>query len=248
MVRPEGMGRSAQGRIAAASHTGALAGDSRAWEALTAQTPCAEVATLDEFLDALLALQELVLRPDRPTRRVVMFGNGGGSSVLGADFCAARGLDVSPFEADVRARLEALDLLPGSSVANPIDTPVATLQQDGGRVARQILDIVYAHAPPDAIALHLNMSSFQGRGGIDPVDGIFGFIAEAMAANPGTSHVLMAFRTDGDPALEERKRVYRETARRIHVPLFDEIPELAKALAVVAHLERQLARSKHSTS
>ena len=63
-----------------------------------------------------------------------------------------------------------------------------------------------------------------------------------MAANPGTSHVLMAFRTDGDPALEERKRVYRETARRIHVPLFDEIPELAKALAIVAHLERRLAQ------
>ena len=241
-------GRSAQGRIAAASHTGALAGDSRAWEALTRQTPCAEVATLDEFLDALLALQELDLRSDRPTRRVVMFGNGGGSSVLGADFCAALGLDVSPFEPGVRAMLEALDLLPGSSVANPIDTPVATLQQHGGRVARQILDIVFEHSPPDAIALHLNMSSFQGRGGIDPVDGIFGFIADAMAVNPGVAHVLMAFRTDGDPALEERKRGYRETARRIHVPLFDEIPELAKALAVVAHLERRLARGRITAS
>ena len=241
-------GRSAQGRIAAASHTGALAGASQAWAALCAQTPCAEVATLDEFLDALLALQELELRPARPTRRVVMFGNGGGSSVLGADFLAAHGLDVSPFPPDVRARLEKLDLLPGSSVANPIDTPVATLQQDGGRVARQIIDLVYAQGRPDAIALHLNMSSFQGRGGVDPVDGIFGFVADAMAANPGAAHMMVAFRTDGDPGLEERKRAYRETARKIHVPLFDEIPELAKALAVVAHLERQLARSQHPRS
>jgi acyl-CoA synthetase (NDP forming) len=239
-------GRSSLGRLAAASHTGALAGDSKAWDALTRQVPAVEVATLDEFLDTLLALQELDLRPHRPTRRVVMFGNGGGTSVLGADFFAARGLEVAPFAADVRRRLEALDLLPGSSVANPIDTPVATLQQDGGRVARQILDIIYAHARPDAIALHLNMSSFVGRGGVDPVDGIFGFIGEVMAANPGVAHVLLAFRTDGDPALEERKRFYRETARRLRLPLYDEIPELARALAAVAHLERRLAATRRA--
>lgn len=234
-------GRSAQGRLAAQSHTGALAGDSRAWEGLALQTPTVEVGTLDEFLDTLLALQELQLRPSRPTRRVVMFGNGGGSSVLGADVLAAQGLDVSPFQGEIRKRLEALDLPPGSSVLNPIDTPVATLQQNAGKVARQILELIYDLAQPDAIALHLNMSSFSGRGGVDPVDDIFLFVAEAMAAHPGVAHVLMAFRTDGDPDLEERKRRYLETARRIHVPLFGEIPELAKALGAIAHLERRLA-------
>ncbi len=234
-------GRSAQGRLAAASHTGALAGDGRVWTALCAQTSCVEVATLDEFVDTLLTLQYVTLRPARPTKRVVMFGNGGGTSVLGADFFAAHGLDVSPFEPGVRARLEALKLLPGSSVANPIDTPVATLQERNGEVARQILDIVYEQAAPDAIALHLNMSSFSGRGGGDPIDSIFGFIENALAKHRGAAHLLLAFRTDGDPALEERKRKYRETAGRLGIPMFDEIPELAKALAAVAHLERRLA-------
>src|SRR5262249_56333928 len=78
-------GRSAQGRLAAASHTGALADDGRVWTALCAQTPCVEVATLDEFVDTLLTLQYLRLRPERPTHRVVMFGNGGGTTALGAD-------------------------------------------------------------------------------------------------------------------------------------------------------------------
>jgi acyl-CoA synthetase (NDP forming) len=234
-------GRSAQGRLAAASHTGALADDGRVWTALCAQTPCVEVATLDEFVDTLLTLQHLALRPARPTRRVVMFGNGGGTSVLGADFFAAHGLDVSPFEASVRVRLEALKLPPGSSVANPIDTPVATLQENNGEAARRILDIVYDEAAPDAIALHLNMSSFSGRGGVDPIDSIFGFIEAALAAHGDAAHLVLAFRTDGDPALEERKRKYRETAGRLGIPMFDEIPELAKALAAVAHLERRLA-------
>ena len=234
-------GRSAQGRLAAASHTGALAGDGRVWTALCAQTPCVEVATLDEFVDTLLTLQYLTLRPQRPTRRVVMFGNGGGTSVLGADFFAAHGLDVSPFKPKVRASLEALELLPGSSVANPIDTPVATLQENNGLVARRILDIVYDKAAPDAIALHLNMSSFSGRGGVDPIDSIFGFIESALCVHRDAAHLLLAFRTDGDPALEERKRKYRETAGRLGIPMFDEVPELAKALAAVAHLERRLA-------
>jgi hypothetical protein len=141
----------------------------------------------------------------------------------------------------VRARLEALDLLPGSSVANPIDTPVATLQENGGEAARRILDIVYADGTPDAIALHLNMSSFSGRGGIDPIDNIFTFIEDALTAHRGAAHFLLAFRTDGDPVLEERKRKYRETAGRLGIPMFDEIPELAKALAAVAHLEQRLA-------
>ena len=236
-------GTSSQGRIAAQSHTGALAGDNRAWSALAAQTPCVEAGTLDEFVDTLLALQHLTLRPQRPTRRVTMFGNGGGSSVLGADFFARLGLDVSPFAPAVLARLGTIAVPPGTSLLNPNDTPVATLQENGGAIARQILDIVYADAQPDAIALHLNMSSFSGRGGVDPIDNIFAFIAAAMAAHPGAAHVLVAFRTDDDPALEERKRGYRETARRLGIPMFDEIPEMAKALAAVAHLERRLAAS-----
>ncbi len=234
-------GRSTQGRLAAASHTGALAGESKAWEALCAQTPCMEVSTLDEFIDTLLALQYLRLRPERPTRNIVMFGNGGGSSVLGADIFAALGLDVSPFAPEIRARFELLELLPGSSVANPIDTPVATLQQDGGRVASQILNLIYEHAAPDAVALHLNMSSFAGRGGVDPIDTIFRIIERVVAEHTGVVHMVLAFRTDGDPALEERKRTYRETAGRIGIPMFDEIPESAKALAAVAHFERRLA-------
>ena len=85
-------GRSGQGRLAAASHTGALAGDERAWEAMPRQLPVALVSTVDEFLDALLALQFLTLRPSKPTNLVTLFGNGGGSSVLGSDAFAAAGL------------------------------------------------------------------------------------------------------------------------------------------------------------
>jgi acyl-CoA synthetase (NDP forming) len=233
-------GASRQGRIAASSHTGALAGDNRAWDALYAQTPAAPVATLDGFLDALLALQHFELRPERPTSAVTLFGNGGGSSVLGADAFANVGLDVSPFGPDARGPLEAMGLPPGTSVANPIDTPVRTLQEKDGWVAGEILDIVYRHARPDAVAMHLNLAAFVGRGTVDPVDNLFAVVEETQRKWPGRAHFALALRSDGSPELDEKKRFYREKARAVDVPVFDEIPDMAAALAVVAHLERRL--------
>ncbi len=237
-------GASRQGRLAAASHTGALAGDDRAWTALYEQTPAAPVATLDEFLDALLALQHFTPRPDRPTRTVTLFGNGGGSSVLGADAFARVGLDVSPFGPDVQAALEAMRLPPGTSIANPIDTPVRTLQEKDGWVAGEILDIVYRLAKPDVVAMHLNLAAFVGRGTVDPVDNLFAVVEETQRKWPGHAHFALALRSDGSPELDERKRRYREKARVVEVPVFDEIPGMAAALAVVAHLERQLSKPR----
>jgi acyl-CoA synthetase (NDP forming) len=237
-------GRSRQGRLAAASHTGALAGNERAWEALPSQLPVAMVATVDEFLDALLALQYLVPRPSKPTKLVTLFGNGGGSSVLGSDAFASVGLDVLPFDPETLALLEALKLPPGTSVANPIDTPVRTLQEKDGWIAGEILDIVYQHAKPDAVAMHLNLAAFVGRGNVDPLDNLLAVIEHTQRKWQGVAHFLLALRSDGSPQLDEKKRTYRQKAFAAGVPVFDEIPEMAKALSVVGHIEQRLAAQR----
>lgn len=234
-------GRSALGRAAAASHTGALAGDDRAWDALAAQLPVALVTTVDEFIDALLVLQSFELRPDKPTRNVVLFGNGGGSSVLGTDVFAKNGLTVAPFSPEVLAPLEAMGLPPGTSVLNPIDTPVRTLQEKDGWIAGEILDHVLAGAAPDAVAMHLNLAAFVGRGAVDPIDNLFAVIEDRVRKFPGVAHFALALRADGSPELEEKRRIYREKARVLGIPVFDEIPAMAGALAIVAHLEKRLA-------
>lgn len=235
-------GRSDQGRMAAASHTGALAGDARAWEALCNQTGAVMVPHVNAFLDTLLALQFLDLRPQDPTRRVTLFGNGGGSSVLGSDAFAEVGLDVSPFDDITRQRLEALGFPPGTSVVNPVDTPVRTLQEKDGWVAGEILDIIYEHARPQAVAMHLNLAAFVGRGDVDPVGNLFTVIEELRRKRPGEGHFTLALRSDGSPELEEARRGYRARAAQAGVPVFDEIPEMAHALAAVAHLEAAFAR------
>jgi acyl-CoA synthetase (NDP forming) len=232
-------GRSSQGRLAAASHTGALAGDERAWDALEAQACVKVVPHVNAFLDTLLALQSFELRAERPTRSVTLFGNGGGSSVLGSDAFASVGLDVSPFDDATFSKLKALGLPPGTSVANPVDTPVRTLQEKEGWIAGEILDIICDNAGPDAIAMHLNLAAFVGRGDVDPIDNLVTVIEQSQSRRPGQTHFGLALRSDGSPELEEKKRAYKERARRANIPVFDEIPELATALANVAHLERR---------
>ena len=143
-------GRTRQGLAAAVSHTGSLAGDDRAWVALSRQTGCVLAETLDEFIDTLLVFQTLAPQPQHPTRRVVLFGNGGGASVLATDYFARLGLDVAPFGQDTIAPLAALKLPPGTSITNPVDAPVGTLQQDDGRVAEKIFDIIYGSGKPEA--------------------------------------------------------------------------------------------------
>ena len=234
-------GRTEYGRTAAASHTGALAGDDRAWDALAAQLPVALTTTVDEFIDALLALQHFQLRPEKPTQEVTLFGNGGGSSVLGADIFAHHGLTVAPFEGAARDALEGMGLPPGTSVANPIDTPVATLQEKEGWIAGEILDHVFEHAAPDAIAMHLNLAAFVGRGTVDPIGNLFEVVRQTLEKYPGVAHFALAMRTDGSAELDETRRQYRARAREIGVPVFDEIPAMARALAVVGQIERRLA-------
>ena len=235
-------GRTDLGRDAAMSHTGALAGDGRAWRALAAQTPVALVDTVDAFLDVLIALQSLTLRPERPTSSVALFGNGGGTGVLATDFFAERGLAVRPFEGKAKEALLGLGLPPGTSVANPVDMPVITLQTGEGRVANAILDIIYRHARPDAVVMHLNLAAFVGRAGVDPVDNLVRAAVEIGRAYPGRAHFALVLRVDGSPALDDAKRRYRALARDAGLPVFDELPEAARALAAVGRLECVLGR------
>jgi acyl-CoA synthetase (NDP forming) len=235
-------GRSTQGRLAAASHTGALASDYSAWQSLEKQANCIIVATLNCFIDVLLALQSYDLRPEKPTKNVTLFGNGGGSSVVGADIFANEGLDVLPFKEETRKKLETLNLPPGTSIINPVDTPVRTLQEKDGWVAGEILDIIYDTAQPDAIAMHLNLASFVGRGDVDPVDNLLTVVEQIQAARPGMAHFGLALRTDGSPELDDARRMYRERARKVKVPVFDEIPEMAAAFSAIAQLEQKLSK------
>lgn len=233
-------GRTTQGLAAAASHTGSLAGDDRAWVALSRQTGCILVDTLDQFIDTLLIFQALTPQPRHPTQRVALFGNGGGTSVLATDYFARLGLNVTPFEKATVDALAALQLPPGTSITNPVDCPVGTLQQEEGRVAEKILDIIYGSGKPEALVMHLNMSAFVGRTRPEVLDNLVQAALRVQEHYPGLAHFLLVLRSDGDPSLEERKREFRAKAVALGVPVYDEMSNAGSALAALQAHERFL--------
>jgi acyl-CoA synthetase (NDP forming) len=231
-------GRTRQGLAAAASHTGSLAGDDRVWVALSLQTGCVLVDTLDQFIDTLLMFQSITPKNAHPTQRVSLFGNGGGTSVLATDYYARLGLDVTPFDTATIDALAALKLPPGTSITNPVDCPVGTLQQEEGRVAEKILDIIYSSGKPDALVMHLNLSAFVGRSKPEVLDNLMAAALRVQEKYPGQAHFVLVLRSDGEPALEERKRAFRDKAVALGVPVYDEMSNAGHALAALKAHER----------
>ena len=231
-------GRTKQGLAAAASHTGSLAGDDRVWVALSRQTGCVLVDTLDQFIDTLLIFQSLTPKTGAPTQHVTLFGNGGGTSVLATDYYARLGLDVTPFDTATIEPLAALKLPPGTSITNPVDCPVGTLQQEDGRVAEKILDIIYSSGKLDALVMHLNLSAFLGRTKPEVLDNLVAATLRVQQKYPGRAHFVLVLRSDGEPALEDRKRAFREKASALGVPVYDEMSNAGHALAALQWHER----------
>jgi acyl-CoA synthetase (NDP forming) len=237
-------GRTSQGQAAAASHTGSLAGDDRVWVALSRQTGCILVETLDQFLDTLLVFQSLTPRRDHPTREIVMFGNGGGTSVLATDLFARLDLSVTPFGAATLEALQALKLPPGTSITNPVDAPVGTLQQDEGRIAEKILDGIYSTGHPQALVMHLNLAAFLGRTRTDVLGNLMQAVLRVQERYPGRAHFVLVLRSDGEPEIEERKRAFRRQALELGIPVYDEMMNAGWALSALCAHERFLARGK----
>jgi acyl-CoA synthetase (NDP forming) len=232
-------GRTRDGQRAALSHTGALASDERLWSALARQTGAALVDTLDEWIGALLAFQLLVPNRARPTARIVLFGNGGGASVLAADAFARRGFAIASFGAATRAALAGLDLPAGASVKNPIDVPANVLRRDEAAVARRILTAIHAAGEADAVVIHLNMPVILSYRDSDMLGNLLAAALATAKGEMGRSHLVLVLRSDGEPEIEAQKQECRRRALAAGIPVYDEIADAAAALAALAQFERR---------
>lgn len=229
-------GRTGQGARAAMSHTGALASDGRIWDGIARQTGAALTDTLDGFLDALGACQTLRPNYGRPTRRVVLFGNGGGAGVLAADAFSRAGLDVGPLPDAAAKALAGLNLPAGSSAANPIDVPGNVLQRDNGTFGVNVAEAALATGGWDAFVMHMNVPGLLAYEHVDILGPLIDAALAAGARGDG-GHVALVLRSDGEPEVEAKKQAYREAALAAGVAVFDELPAAAEALSALAAIE-----------
>ncbi|MCK1281009.1 acetate--CoA ligase family protein [Bradyrhizobium sp. 61] len=131
------IGRSEAGAQAAVSHTGALAGSDRMYDALFGQLGVIRAKTFDDLLDipaALAAGRKL------SGRRVAILTSTGGAGTIVSDSLGVAGFATPAPDTETAAQLRALQS--GSHATldrNPIDVTLAGLQPDLLRAAIRIL-------------------------------------------------------------------------------------------------------------
>lgn len=111
------VGRSAGGRRAAASHTGALAGTEVAYDAAFQRAGVIRAGTSEEMFDWSRALAWCPL-PAGPN--VAVLTNAGGPGVIAADAVEHRGLRLAELQEATQRALRGF-LPPVASVRNPVD-------------------------------------------------------------------------------------------------------------------------------
>lgn len=111
------VGRSARGRAAVASHTGALAGEEAAFDAALRKAGVLRAVTSEALFDWARALAWCPLPAGR---KVAVLTNAGGPGAIAADALDAQGLALSDLGPDTQRALA--DLLPqAASLRNPVD-------------------------------------------------------------------------------------------------------------------------------
>ncbi|HTY65015.1 MAG TPA: acetate--CoA ligase family protein [Alphaproteobacteria bacterium] len=162
------VGRSESGARSAVSHTGALAGADRIYDALFRQVGAVRAATFADLLDIPMAL---AARRTLAGRRIAIVTSTGGAATLVADACGLAGLDLPPPDPATAERLVGLNIRDAVLDRNPIDVTLAGVRPE---LFRQVIDALSASPSYDAVIM------IVGSSGLARPDIVAGPVIEAL--------------------------------------------------------------------
>ncbi len=174
-------GRTPKGKVAAESHTKALAGADAIYDSLFKKYNVCRAYTIEEFYDFAKAFA--YLKPPKGNT-IVFITTSGGAAILGTDQAEQEGLDAAPLPAQV---VEAITpLIPAHAIkANPIDLT-------GDATAQMFADVIR-----------------EARDHFDTLGVIFGDPVEGASevVTPGANE-LVIFLGGADVERRERERMH----------------------------------------
>jgi acyl-CoA synthetase (NDP forming) len=216
-------GKTEVGARTAASHTGGMAGSTVIWEAFFRQTGVIQVDSLDECMDAVLALA-LLQAPPGPG--VFLIGGGGGTSVVSSDTCLAEGLDV-PYPSPVTMeRLRSMVPHAGSIAGNPLDDWKTFV--DPGYLGA-ILDLVYEDRAMGMVIVD-RMIPRKAFHMAERPESAQPTIEEVKQRNRRKPVVFVLDSEGGDPELAAQGARLRGEFGRAGIPAYPSLKRAARAL------------------
>ena len=212
-------GRSPQGQLAAASHTGALAGSDMVFDAAISRAGMLRVNTLQELF---LAAETLSRFRTNASDTLTVLTNGGGAGVMAADAAAFAGVKLSVMSEATRHQLDAV--LPANwSRSNPVDiigdAPVARYEQ--------ALKVLYA-APETGAVLVIHAPT-----AIVPSADIARALVPLAQHRPGEAPRLMSCWL-GDQAVAQARQVFQAA----DIANFDTPEQAVRAFSMLLNYRR----------
>lgn len=122
------VGLTREGGLAAASHTGALAGSERIWGGVVRQGGATVAVGFEAWVDALMGFS---LLPPQFGDRIAIISGPGGLAVSAAEACGNAGLRLAGLSSRTRSALAKIIPPTGTSLRNPVDVGLtASLEVD----------------------------------------------------------------------------------------------------------------------
>ncbi|WP_298279879.1 acetate--CoA ligase family protein [uncultured Bradyrhizobium sp.] len=209
-------GRSQAGAAAAASHTGAMAGEDRVYQACFDQYGAVRVASVTEMIDAA----KLVLHDAVPAAgKIGVLSVSGGAGVMLADAIESAGLGFPAFTAQTAEALSKT--LPGySKPHNPVDLTANVLANT--EMFRKTLSVVSATPELDACILFI---------------GLMHSISDVL-----TESILAARAASGRPFIVVWIGARPDIVAKLDAARIPVYPDIPQAIAALAHASRARAQ------
>lgn len=223
-------GMTDSGARAVSSHTGAMAGDRKLWDAFFRQTGAVRVESVEEMADAAAAFHYLKTTRGR---RTAVLSVGGGAGVSVADTCAKMGMDVPALSAETIARIRAFIPPEGNMLRNPVDSVLAFMNLE---LLGKVFGILSQSGEIDnvVVSLPLDWLYDQETGG-SRIDAIAGYLAEnGRGLLPGIPLVVVWRQFVDSDEIRGKADVLADILLEAGIPVFDGLRRAVGSLAKLA--------------
>jgi acetate---CoA ligase (ADP-forming) len=217
------LGRSAAGRDAAKTHTGALSGD---YVVMAAQVVARGVCLVDS-LELLIDVPELLIRLRNPRSPggTAIVGESGAFKGMALDFCETIGLELPRLSATTHGALVG-ELPVFSPPSNPLDLTAQALIDPG--LYRRVLDLIARDSAFGSVVMVVSLPSADSAGRKLPP------IIEALGSFAGNQAVVFAMLGEDCPI----PAAYVDRIRDTGTPFFRSPERAFRALAALKGLAR----------
>jgi acyl-CoA synthetase (NDP forming) len=230
------VGRSERGRSAAAGHTGAIAGNDQASDALFEQCGAIRVESIDELIGVSHLLASTNIGSDV---RVGVAALSGGLAGLSADACADSDLELADLSEPTREKIGALQEGFGHA-ANPLDITGQVVSEEGWKTTTVIYETFLADPNVDCLVIGQPTSQNSDRAANDIAGVAKRSTKPVVALWTGGSAVgaaIQHLRSSGVPTFEDVGLCFGSIAKISQMPRIQPTEELDPKAK--RHLERQ---------